>query len=101
MMMASASVRALQTIATTPAPTTIEVAWTAANDLNGSFALALPLAAPVWAPYAATPPAITFSADAAAAGLYTLQAQSGGATKNLANFDAKAAVLPPVLFTFP
>jgi hypothetical protein len=97
---AFASVRALQTIATAPTPTTIEVAWSAANDLDGSFSLALPLAAPVWAPYAATPPAITFSADAAAAGAYTLQAESGGVTKNQV-IDAKVAVLPPLLFVFP
>jgi hypothetical protein len=97
---ASASVRALQTLATAPTATTIEVAWSAANDLDGTFALALPLAAPVWAPYAATPPAITFSADPAAAGVYTLQAESGGLTKNQP-IDAKAALLPPVSFTFP
>lgn len=96
---ASASVRALQTIASTPAPTTVEVAWTAADDLDGSFSLALPLAAPVWAPYAAAPAAITFSADNGASGVYTLQAASGEATKSKV-IDAKAAV-PPVLFTFP
>jgi hypothetical protein len=96
---ASASVRALQTLASTPEPTTIEVAWTAADDLDGSFSLALPLAAPVWAPYAAAPAAITFSADNSATGVYTLQAASGDATKSKV-IDAKAAV-PPVLFTFP
>ena len=97
---ASASVRALQTIATAPTPTIVEVAWTAANDLDGSFSLALPLAAPVWAPYAPTPPAIAFTANGAAAGLYTLQAASGTATKDQA-IDAKAAALPPVVFMFP
>jgi hypothetical protein len=97
---ASASVRALQTVATAPVFTAIEVAWTAANDLDGSFSLALPLAAPVWAPYAPAPAAITFSADNTATGLYTLQAASGSATKNQA-IDAKAALLPPVVFTFP
>jgi hypothetical protein len=97
---ASASVRALQTLATTPAPTTIEAAWTAANDLDGSFSLALPLAAPVWAPYASAPAAITFSADNTATGLYRLRAAAGDATKEQA-VDAKAAALPPVLFTFP
>jgi hypothetical protein len=98
---AAASVRALQTLATTPSPTKIEVAWTAANDLDGSFTLQLPLAAPVWAPFAISPPAIAFSADGAAAGLYTLQAASGGLTKEQPPIDAKAALLPPVLFTFP
>lgn len=96
---ASAAVRALQTIATAPNPTTIEVAWTAANDLDGTFSLQLPLAAPVWAGYAATPPALVFSADNGATGLYTLEAASGGATQSQL-IDAKAAV-PPVLFTFP
>jgi hypothetical protein len=97
---APAAVRALQTIATAPAATTIEVAWSAANDLDGSFTLALPLAAPVWAPYAAAPAAITFGADTSASGLYTLQAESGGATKTQA-IDARAAALPPVQFVFP
>ena len=97
---ASASVRAVQTIGSTPTPTTIEVAWTAADDLDGSFSLALPVAAPVWAAYAPTTSAITFTADNSAAGLYTLQAASGDSTKNQP-IDVKAAVLPPVLFTFP
>jgi hypothetical protein len=97
--LASASVRALQTVATTPNPTTIEVAWTAADELDGTFSLQLPLAAPVWAPYAATPPALVFSADNGATGLYTLEAASGGATKSQ-SIDAKVAV-PEVLFAFP
>ena len=97
---ASASVRAVQTLATLPTPTPIEVAWVAADDLDGSFQLALPLAAPVRAPYAPAPTTLTFGADSGAAGLYTLQAMSGGSIKNQP-IDAKAAVLPPVLFTFP
>ena len=96
---AAASVRALQTIATAPAPTPVEVAWSAVNDLTGAFSLSLPLAAPVWAPYAPAPAAITFNADNAAAGLYTVQAESSGVTKNQA-IDAKAAV-PPLQFAFP
>ena len=47
-----------------------------------------------------TPSTLPFGADNSAAGLYTLQATSGGVTKNQP-IDAKAAVLPPVLFTFP
>jgi hypothetical protein len=96
---ASASVRALQTIAATPTPITIEVAWTAADDLDGTFSLQLPLAAPVRAAYAATPPALSFSADNTATGRYTLQAASGSATKSQA-VDARL-VVPPVLFVFP
>ena len=97
---ASASVRAVQTLATVPTTTKIEVGWVAADDLDGSFSLALPLAAPVWAPYASTPPALVFGADNTAAGKYTLQATSGGVTKPQA-IDANAASLPPVLFIFP
>ena len=96
---ATAFVRAVQTVATTPAPTDIEVAWTAADDLSGAFSLSLPIAAPVWAPFAPSPAVITFGADPAHAGLYTLQAGSGGATKTQA-IDVKAAV-PPLSFTFP
>jgi len=96
---AAAPVRALQTVASTPSPTQIEVAWTAANALDGTFSLALPVAAPVWAPYAAAPATITFGADNTATGLYKLQAESGGVTKEQA-IDAKV-VVPPVLFIFP
>ena len=95
-----ASARALQTIATTPAATSVEVAWSAVNEVDGSFSLALPLAAPVWAPYAPAPAAINFGADAGAAGLYTIEAASGGLTKSQP-LDAKAAVLPPLQFVFP
>lgn len=97
---ASASVRAVQTLATAPTPTPIEVTWVAADDLDGSFSLALPLAPPVWVSYGPTPTPLLFGADNNAAGVYTLQATSGGVTKNQ-TIDAKAAVLPPVLFTFP
>jgi hypothetical protein len=97
---ASASARALQTIATAPAATSVEVAWSAVNELDGSFALTLPLAAPVWAPYAPAPAAINFGADGGAAGLYTIEAASGGLTKNQV-LDARAAVLPPLQFVFP
>jgi hypothetical protein len=97
--LASASVRALQAIASTPA-SNVEVAWTAANDENGTFGLTLPVAAPVWAPYAASPATITFTTDATAAGLYTLEAASGSTTKTLP-IDVKAATLPAVLFVFP
>jgi len=92
---ASASVRAMQSIASTP----VEVAFTNADDINGAFALTLPVSAPVWVNYAPTPTPFAFTADAAAAGLYTLQAASGSATKSQL-IDTKA-VVPPLLFTFP
>jgi len=96
---ASASVRAVQTLATVPTPTPIEVGWVAADDVDGSFLLALPLAAPIWAPYGPAPAPLAFNTDNTAAGKYTLQAESGGVKKNQA-VDANAPV-PPVTFTFP
>jgi hypothetical protein len=92
---ASASVRAMQSIASTP----VEVAFTNADDINGAFALTLPVPAPVWVNYAPTPTPFAFTVDAAAAGLYTLQAASGSVTKSQL-IDTKA-VVPPLLFTFP
>ena len=92
---ASASVRAMQSIASTP----VEVAFTNADDINGAFALTLPVSAPVWVNYAPTPTPFAFTVDAAAAGLYTLQAASGSVTKSQL-IDTKA-VVPPLLFTFP
>jgi hypothetical protein len=93
-------VRALQSIAALPSAPTVEVAWTAADDLSGEFSLTLPVSAPVWAAYAPSPAVITFAADDSAAGVYTLQAASGGITKNQ-TIDVKPAVVPPVLFVVP
>jgi hypothetical protein len=97
---ASASVRALQTIATTPAATTIEAAFAAADDLTGAFSMTLPVVAPVWASFTPSVTPFGFSTDNVAAGLYTLQAESGGVTKSQA-IDVKPATVPPVTFVFP
>ena len=48
--------------------------------------------------YVANPATLSFAADAGAAGKYTLEAASNGATKTQA-IDA-AATVPPVTFTF-
>jgi len=98
--LASASVRALQTVASTPAVTTIEAAFAAADDLTGEFGMTLPVVAPVWAPFTPSATPFAFSADNAAAGLYTLQAQSGGVTQSR-SLDVKPATVPPVTFVFP
>jgi hypothetical protein len=95
----SAFVRAVQTVASTPAPASVEVAWTAADDVSGAFSLSLPIAAPVWAPFAANGAPIAFGTDNATAGLYILQAGANGATKTQ-GVDVKAAV-PPLSFAFP
>jgi len=92
---ASAPVRAVQTIASTP----VEVAFDNTDDLTGAFALTLPVSAPAWAPYAPTPTPFSFASDAAAAGLYEVQASAGGATKKQA-IDVNAPV-PPLSFVFP
>lgn len=98
-------VRALQPL--TPAltggtPTTVEVAGQFVNGITGSYAYALPVAAPLIAPYVAMPNVLMFAPDAAAAGKYTVRA-------SLTGFTDKAAVLAPLAsgatittsFTFP
>jgi len=93
---ATATVRALQALTGGP---TVEVAWGSVDADSGAFDFALPIEAPVRAAYAVNPSTIVFTADTSAAGKYTLEAESAGATKTQA-IDAAAAV-PPVTFTFP
>jgi len=93
---ATATVRALQALTGGP---TVEVAWGSVDADSGAFDFALPIEAPVRAAYAVNPSTIVFTADTSAAGKYTLEATSAGATKTQA-IDAAAAV-PPVTFTFP
>ena len=93
---ATATVRALQTLNGGP---TIEAAWVPVDATSGAFSTALPIEAPVRAAYAVNPSTLAFTADPAAAGKYTLEAASAGATKTQ-TVDASATV-PPVTFTFP
>ena len=93
---ATATVRALQAFSGGP---TVEVAWGAVDADSSAFAFNLPTQAPLKAAFVANPAALNFVADAAAAGKYTLQAASNGVTKSLA-IDT-AAIVPPVVFTFP
>jgi hypothetical protein len=64
---------------------TIEVAFAAADSVLGTYSFALPVGAPVVAPYVTG--ALTFTADTSAAGKYTIVATSGSNV--------------PVDFTFP
>lgn len=96
---ASAAVRAVQAVASTPGPTPVEVAFDNTDDLTGAFSLTLPVSSPVWASYGPTPTPLSFASDPAAAGLYTVQATASGATKSQ-SIDVKAAV-PPLVFVFP
>jgi hypothetical protein len=93
---ATATVRALQSLNGGP---TIEAAWAPVDANTGEFAFLLPIQAPVRTSYVANPVALNFVADNTAAGKYTLEARSEGATQTQA-IDVIAAV-PPVLFTFP
>ena len=93
---ATATVRALQALSGGP---TVEVAWAPVDADTSAFGFSLAVDAPLKAAYVANPVALAFVADAAAAGKYALQAASNGATKAVA-IDA-AAVVPPVVFTFP
>jgi len=93
---ATATVRALQSLTGGP---TVEVGWAAVDALSGDFGFSLPIEAPVKTAYVANATSLTFTADAAAAGKYTIEAASAGVTKTQA-IDASAAV-PAVNFTFP
>jgi len=92
----TATVRALQPFTGGPTP---EVAWGAVDATTGAFSFSLPIEAPVKTAYVANPAALTFTADATAAGKYTLEAASAGVVKTQP-INA-SAVVPPVNFTFP
>ena len=97
---ATATVRALQALTGGP---TIEVAWGLVDDLAiplPTFTFSLPIEAPVKTAYVANPTSLTFVADTAAAGNYTIEASSSGALKTQL-IDVKATVLPALAFTFP
>lgn len=88
-------VRALQPLTpglTGGTPTTVEVAgrFVVPTTLTtGNYSYALPVAAPLIAPYVAMPNVLMFSPDTAAAGKYTVKA-------SLTGFADKAAVLAPL-----
>lgn len=91
-------VRALQPLAVG----TVEIDGQYVNSVTGAYAFSLPVSAPLVAAYAAAPAPLVFSADAQAAGRYTLRA-------SLPGFADKDAVLPALNaggaatanFTFP
>ncbi|HSB23459.1 MAG TPA: hypothetical protein VLE94_10160, partial [Burkholderiaceae bacterium] len=98
---ASAAVSALQSFTGGP---TIEAAFAPVDADTGAFEFSLPVDAPQKAAYTGTPGtqppgAVTFTADPARAGLYTVKATVDGTTKSQ-DVDAKAAV-PPIVFAFP
>jgi hypothetical protein len=79
---------------------TIEVAFAAADSVLGTYSFALPVGAPVVAPYVTG--ALTFTADTSAAGKYTIVATSGSfAPKSSGLLTVAAGPNVPVDFTFP
>jgi len=78
---------------------TIEVAFAAANSVSGTYSFALPVGAPVVAPYAAG--TLTFAMDGGAAGKYTIAATSGLMTKLSSLFTVTPGANAPVDFIFP
>ena len=77
----------------------IEVAGAAADSLDGSYALSLPIAAPLVAPYAAGP--LTFTPDATAAAKYTLTATFGTSSKTVGPFSVTSGGTLTNNITFP
>lgn len=77
---------------------TIEQAFAPVDGDSGAFTFSLPTVPAVTTPYAPNPTTFTWTPQPTA-GLYTLEAQFGGALKTQA-IDAKAAV-PAVTFVFP
>lgn len=92
----SADVRALQTLTGGP---TVEVAAGAPDAVSGAYDFTLPIAAPGKTGYVASPSSISFAADNAVAGHYTLEATDGTTTKS-SSIDVNGAVAAQN-FSFP
>ena len=92
----TASVRALQALTGGPQ---VEVSFAAVDALTGAFAMDLPIDAPEKTAYVASPVSISFTADVAATGLYTVEASSEDVVK-VQTIDVRLPV-PPITFTFP
>lgn len=93
----SATVRALQTLTGGP---TVEAAWATVDADTGGFQTVLPVQAPqrtAYVPNATT--AYTFSADSAAAGVYTLEAAYAGMTQTRS--INTATLTTSIAFSFP
>ena len=95
---ANSYVRAVQTLGS---GTQVEVAGRFVDGSTGAYSYALPVNAPLVAPYAASPSTLVFSADASAAAKYTIKASlTGFAEKaaSLANLMAGATITTNFMF---
>lgn len=91
-----ATLRILQTLTGGP---TIELGARPADAVTGEYSFSVPLAAPVKAAYAAGATTLTFAADAAAAGKYTVEASVPDKPTQTAAIDVTAAdVATPFAF---
>lgn len=93
-----ASVRALQSYASGP---TVEVASTNPLDVTGSYALDLPLAAPVRLPYVPQSTSFIWQPDAATAGRYRIEARVQSIATPKATEVTLGATPATVDFAFP
>ncbi len=92
-------VRAVQTLA---GGTQAEVVGRFVDGVTGTYAYALPVNAPLVAPYVASPGALVFTADASAAGKYTMKASLAGFADKSATLGTLAAgATITTNFTFP
>lgn len=92
-------IRALQTLT---AGTQVEVAGRFVDGSTGAYSYALPVNAPLVAPYVVSPGGLVFAADTAVAAKYTLNASLAGfpdKTASLANLTAGATITTN--FAFP
>ncbi|HEY0856944.1 MAG TPA: DUF4382 domain-containing protein [Albitalea sp.] len=91
-----ATLRVLQSLTGGP---TIELGARPVDAVTGGYSFSVPLGAPVKTAYAAGATTLTFSADAAAAGKYTLEASVPGKPTQTTAIDVTAAdVVTPFAF---
>jgi hypothetical protein len=93
-----ADIRAVQALA---GGATIQVAGGPADPATGDYLFVLPVAAPMVAPYATPPTPLAFAADTAAAGRYSIEASSLGATKSAGPLTFAAGATVTTDFVFP
>jgi hypothetical protein len=93
-----ASTRALQTLTMGH---TIELAAGPVDATTGDYGTTLAVAAPRVAPFVAAPGTLTFTADTAVAGKYSVQAASGAATKTVGPFTLTSGSTSTNNITFP
>lgn len=93
-----AQVRALQPLSGGP---TIVVADRPADGATGVYSYAVPVNAPLVAPYVETPAALVFAPNTAAAGNYVVEASGAGAVKTASSPELAGGATFATNFTLP